>query len=148
MATEEIGDLLNQMGQQVAKTLGKVPDDVFVFVEAADQMSGGAIFENLPDKIVYYDFGHDIHDTILQLWEAAAPDNKWSMLLYDIKDGRFEVEFLYIDDPSDEWDSLDYRQDALKARYGRKPVIYPPMDDGDWHELTEYDLPDDKADSA
>jgi phenylpyruvate tautomerase PptA (4-oxalocrotonate tautomerase family) len=33
MATEEMGKLLNQIGQLVAKTLGKVPDDVFVFIK-------------------------------------------------------------------------------------------------------------------
>jgi hypothetical protein len=149
MATEEMGDLLNQIGQQVANILGKVPDDVFVFIEAAEQMSGGAIFENLPEQIVYHEFGHETHDTISELWEAAAPDKKWSMLLYDIKDGSFDAEFLYTDDLDGEWYPLDYRQDALRARYGDKPVIYPPMDDGDWHELTEDDLPDDvKPDPA
>jgi hypothetical protein len=140
MATEEMGDLLNQIGQQVANILGKVPNDVFVFIEAADQLSGGAIFENQPEQVVYHEFGDKTHDTILRLWEAAESDKKWSMLLYDIKDGTFDVEFLYTDDLEGEWYALDYRQDALKARYGNKPVIYPPMDDGDWHELTEDDL--------
>jgi hypothetical protein len=79
----------------------------------------------------------------LELWDAAPPDKKWSMLLYDIKDGRFDAEFLYTDDLEDEWDSLDYRQDALRARYGDKPVIYPPMYDGDWHVITEDDLSGD-----
>lgn len=147
MATEEKGKLLNQIGQLVVKTLGKVPDDVFVFIEAADQMSGGAIFENLPDKIVYHDFGHDVHDTILELWDAAPPDKKWSMLLYDIKDGRFDSEFLYTDDLEDEWDSLDYRQDALRARYGDKPVIYPKRD-GKFRTLLLDDLPDNDESPA
>ncbi len=143
MTAEEMGDLLNQIGQQVTNILGKVPNDVFVFIEAADQMSGGAIFENLPEQVVYHDFGHETHDTILELWEAAAPDKKWSMLLYDIKDGKFSADFLYTDDLEGEWYALDYREDALRARYGDKPVIYPPMDDGDWHEVTEEDLSED-----
>jgi hypothetical protein len=145
MATEQIGNLLNRIGQQVANILGKVPNDVFVFIEAADQMSGGAIFENLPEQVIYHDFGNETHDTISELWEAAAPNKKWSMLLYDIKHGSFDAEFLYTDDLEGEWYALDYRQDALKARYGDKPVIYPPMDDGDWHELTDDDLPDDES---
>ena len=142
MATEGMGKLLNQIGQQVANFLGKVPDDVFVFIHAADQMSSGAIFENLPEQVMYRDFGHDVHDTILELWDAAPPDKKWSMLLYDIRDGRFDAEFLYTDDLEDEWDSLDYRQDALRARYGDKPVIYPKRD-GKFRILTLDDLPDD-----
>jgi hypothetical protein len=147
MVTEEMGKLLNQIGQLVAKTLGKVPDDVFVFVRAADQLSGGAIFENLPDKIVYHDFGHDVHDKILELWDAAASDKKWSMLLYDIKEGSFDAEFLYTDDLDDEWDPLDYRQDALRARYGDKPVIYPKWD-GSSRTLTLDDFPDDDENPA
>lgn len=141
MATEEMGKLLNRIGQLVAKTLGKVPDDVFVFIQAADQMSGGAIFENLPEQVIYHDFGHDVHDTILELWDAAPADKKWSMLLYDIKDGSFDAEFLYTDDLEDEWDSLDYRQDALRERYGDKPVIYPKRD-GKFSILTLDDFPD------
>ena len=147
MATEEMGKLLSRIGQLVAKTLGKVPDEVFVFIRAADQLSGGAIFENLPEQVIYHDFGHDVHDTILELWDAAPADKKWSMLLYDIKDGRFDAEFLYTDDLEDEWDSLDYRQDALRKRYGDKPVIYPKRD-GDFRELTLDDFPDDDNDPA
>ena len=141
MATEEMGELLHQIGQQVANFLGKVPDDVFVFIHAADQMSSGAIFENLPEKVIYREFGNERHDTILELWGAAPPDKKWSMLLYDIKDGRFDAEFIYTDDLEDEWDSLDYRQDALRKRYGDKPVIYPKRD-GKFRILTLDDLPD------
>lgn len=147
MATEEMGKLLNQIGQLVAKTLGKIPDDVFVFIRAADQLSGGAIFENLPGKIVYHDFGHDVHDTILELWDAAPADKKWSILLYDIKDGSFDAEFIYTNDLEDEWDSLDYRQDALRARYGDKPVIYPNRD-RNFRTLTLDDFPNDDESPA
>ncbi len=31
-------------------------------------------------------------------------------------------------------------EDALVDRYGDKPVIYPELDEGYWHELTEEDL--------
>jgi hypothetical protein len=140
MATMEFGDQLNAIGQKVAAILGKLPEDVFVFIEAGDQWSGGAIFENLQDKVVYHDFDEGLDDLILDLWEAAEPDKKWSILLYDIKDGRFDAEFVYTADMDHHPFEHDYREDALIARYGDKPVIYP--DDGDWHELTEEDLKD------
>jgi hypothetical protein len=146
MATEEMGKLLNQIGQQIANFLGKVPDDVFVFIHAADQMSSGAIFENLPEQVIYREFGNETHDTILELWDAAPADKKWSMLLYDIKDGSFDAEFIYTNDLEDEWDSLDYRQDALRARYGDKPVIYPNRD-RNFRTLTLDDFPDDDDES-
>lgn len=140
-----MGDLLNQIGQFAADRLGKIPEDIFVYIEAGDQNYGGAIFENLEDKVIYHDFEPDdvdlgFGDIVLRLWDIAPPDKKWSVLLYDIKDGNFDAEFLYTDDLEKDVFEHDYREDALVARYGDKPVIYPPMEDGDYHELTEEEL--------
>ncbi len=145
MTTKETGDLLNQIGQFVADRLGKTPNDIFVYIDAGDQNYGGAIFENLKDEVIYHDFEPDgvdlgFGDIILRLWDIAEPDKKWSVLLYDIKDGKFDAEFLYTDDMDKDVFEHDYREDALVARYGDKPVIYPPMEDGDYHELTEEEL--------
>jgi hypothetical protein len=143
MASKELGDGLNAIGQLVADVLGKTPNDVFVFIEAGDQWYGGAIFENLDDKVLYHEFEDDtLGEIILPMWEAAEPDKKWSILLFDIKDGRFEAEFLYTDDLEHHPFEYDYREDALVARYGDKPVIYPELDEGYWHELTEEDMKD------
>ncbi len=143
MITNEMGDLLNEIGQHVANDLGKFPEDVFVFIDAGDQWCGGAIFENLEDKVIYHDFSNEMGEVILRLWEAAEPDKKWSILLFDIKNGQFDAEFLYTADLEHHPFEYDYRQDALDARYGDKPVIYPPMDEGNWQELTEDDLSED-----
>jgi hypothetical protein len=142
MANEQMGDMLNELGQYVANRLGKVPDDIFVYIEAGDQVYGGAIFENLPDKVLYHEYGDDdgFGDIVLRLWDAAEPDKKWSVLLYDIKDGKFDAKFLYTDDLEKDVSSLDIREDALVARYGNKPVIYPPMEGPEYHELTEEEL--------
>lgn len=142
MADEKLGEVLNSIGQLVADALGKVPDDVFIFIEAGDQWYGGAIFENLDDKVLYHEFGEGLGEIILPLWEAAEPDKKWSLLLCDIKDGQFDAEFVYTADMEHHLFEHDYRQDALVARYGDKPVIYPELDEGYWHELTEEDLQD------
>jgi hypothetical protein len=142
MATKEMGDMLNAVGQHVANILGKTPEDVYVYIEAGDQWSGGAIFENLADKVVYHDFDEEISYLIIGLWDAAEPENKWSVIHYDIKDGRFDAEFLYTGDMELDTFEHDYREDALIARYGDKPVIYPEPDEGDWHELTEEELAD------
>lgn len=140
MTTPEMGKMLNDVGQFVADILGKVPDDVFVFIEAGDQWQGGAIFDNLEDKVVYHEFTDEMEDLVQELWEAAEPDKKWSIILYDIKDGRFKAEFMYTDDLEHHPFEHNYRRDALDARYGDKPVIYPGLDEGDWDEVTEDDL--------
>jgi hypothetical protein len=147
MATEEMGDALNTIAQLVADVLGKTPDDVFVFIEAGDQWYGGAIFENLEDEVLYHEFEEGLGDIVLPLWETAAPDKKWSLLLIDIKDGRFDAEFVYTADMTHHPFEHEYRQDAVVKRYGEKPVIYPPMDDGDWQELTEADLAHGEGDA-
>ncbi len=140
MATKEIGDILNAIGQHTADIIGKVPNDVFVYITASDQRQGGAIFENLPDQVIYYDPSQAMFKEIQHLWDAADPDKKWDMLHYDIKDGKFSVEYFYPEDLDPDIWNHDYREDALIARYGDKPVIYPEPDAGYWHELTEADL--------
>jgi hypothetical protein len=150
MATLETGDILNAIGQHTADILGKTPHDAFVFIEAGDQWMGAGIFENLEDRIVYHSPNDELLEDIQRLWEAADPDKKWSILLYDIKDGHFDAEFLYTDDLKHHPFEYGYRADALTTRYGDKPIVYPPMDDGDWHELTEDELAnlDDDEDTA
>jgi hypothetical protein len=142
MAEIELGDALNKIGQLAADILGKVPDDVFIFIEAGDQWYGGSIFENLEDEVLYHGFEDGLGDVVLPLWEKAEPDKKWSLLLIDIKDGGFDAEFVYTADMEHHPFEHDYREDALVARYGDKPVTYPEPDEGDWHELTEEDLKD------
>jgi hypothetical protein len=140
METLETGQMLNDIGQQVAAILGKVPTDAYVYIEAGDQWNGGAIFDNLPNQLVYHEFDDALEELVERLWEAAPPDKKWTIIHYDIKDGHFEAEFVYTDDMELDPFEHDYRQDALEARYGSKEVIYPPLEDGDWEELTEEDL--------
>ncbi len=95
MADKETGEIMNAVGQAVADVLGKTPDDVFVFIEAGDHWYGGGIFENLEDKVLYHEFEEELDDIIRPLWESAEPDKKWSIILVDFKDGKFEAEFLY-----------------------------------------------------
>ena len=143
MVTQTVGDMLHEIGVQVARELGKVPEDVFVFIEAGDQWCGGAIFDNMGDRIIYHDLSHDTCETILRLWEAAPSDQKWSIIEYDISRGNFDAKFRFTSDLEHHPMEYDYRQDALEARYGNKPVDYPPMEDGNWQELTENDLLED-----
>jgi hypothetical protein len=51
MANEKMGNLLNDIGQITADILEKIPEDIFVYADAGDNNSGGAIFENLQDKV-------------------------------------------------------------------------------------------------
>jgi hypothetical protein len=144
MANKEIGDMLHAIAQHTADILGKTPEDVFVYIDAADQRQGGAVFDNLADRVIYHDPSDAMCEEIQRLWDAADPDKKWAMVFYDIKDEKFEVEFIYPDQLEVDFWEHDYREDALIARYGDKPVIYPKPDP-DWHDLTEEDLSDTQS---
>jgi hypothetical protein len=140
MNGKKLGEGLNEIGQHVANALKKTPDDVYVYLEAGDQWWGGAIFENLDSRVVYHEFDESIGDLVLQMWDAADPDKKWSVIHYDIKDGQFDAEFLYTDDMELDVFEHDYREDALVARFGDKEVVYPSADE-DWgQELNQDDL--------
>lgn len=141
MSTAEIGDLLNAVGQEAANIIGKAPNDVFVYIEAGDNWQGGAVFEDQGNRVIYHDPSRPMIKLIERLWDAADADKKWSMIHYDINDDKFSVEYFYQNDLEHDVISYDYRQDALVARYGEKPVIYPPPDDM-FHDITEDDLKD------
>lgn len=142
MSTEQIGALLEEVGRHVAIQLGRTPNDVFVFLEAGDQWQGGAVFENLDDRVIYHDPSPELIELVERMWEAAEPGKKWSIILYDIKDGRFEAEFMYTSDLEHHPFEHDYREDALVARYGSKTIVYPEPEGQLWQELTEEDLPE------
>lgn len=52
---------------------------------------------------------------------------RWSIMEYEIKDGKFDVSFKYPDEVHVETISMERREAALRARFGDKPVVYPPM---------------------
>ena len=70
-------------------------------------------------------------DLLFDLWHAESDDEnkRWSVMEYAIEGGKFEAAFKYPDevDVSGEPDD-ERRQAALRARFGDKPVVYPPME--------------------
>lgn len=140
MATVEIGEMLNAIGQHTANVLGKTPKNVFVYLRAGDQWMEGSIFDDLGTEVIYHDPNEEMVYEVIRLWDAANPDRKWEMLHYDIKDGEFTVKYFYPDDLDPEEDSPEQRERALAERYGDKPIIYPEPASGNWHELTEEEL--------
>lgn len=140
MSTAETGDILNAIGQHVADILGKEPRSVFVYILAGDNWQEAAVFDDLGNQVIYHDPTHALFEDIGRLWDAADADKKWDMIHYDIRDGRFDVKYFYIDDLDPEAVSVDFRQMALAERYGEKPIIYPEIDEGWGYDLTEDDL--------
>src|SRR3546814_20727576 len=81
------------------------------------------------DVVRYYNSASEIlSDLLFESWYAASEDpiKRWSVMEYDVKDGEFSVSFKYPDEMNVEQVDARRREAALLARYGEKPVIYPP----------------------
>lgn len=55
---------------------------------------------------------------------------RWSVMEYDVKDGKFSVSFKYPEEVNVEIVDGERREAALRARYSDKPVVYPPPPKG------------------
>ncbi|RYG35035.1 MAG: hypothetical protein EON93_07170 [Burkholderiales bacterium] len=123
-----LGPLMNQLGQMLADVADGDPEGVFLYVEIAEGWVSASVFKDDGKTIRYLDTEEpDFSNLLFDIWYAAPRDKRWSVMEYDIKDGRFEVSFKYPDEVNVEvaFDG-DRREDALRARYGDRPVIYPP----------------------
>jgi hypothetical protein len=142
MSNKKMTEILNAIGQQVAAILNDNPNNSYLYAEATDGSVEGGVFQDIGNEVIYYDPTDGLADEILELWYEAEPNKKWGALHYDIKDGQFDARFEY----PDAWDAEEYtpdrRERALAERFGDKPVIYPPPDEG-FYDVTEADLSGD-----
>lgn len=70
--------------------------------------------------------GFDLSDAIMDAWYLEPEDKGWTGMEYTIDGGKFDAKFQF-DDLTAYDGSDDRRQRFLRARYGDRPIIYPPM---------------------
>lgn len=124
---EKVGDILAGLGQHVAEIIGRDPDGSFLYAEFDEGLYEVAIFHDEGDKIVYYDADEVLFDEIINLWNTALDNEKWSVLTYDVKGDEFNSLFIYPDQLDPEEEDYERRERLVRARYGDKPVIYPDL---------------------
>jgi hypothetical protein len=142
----QMGDMLNGIGQHLADILDQHPDGSYMYAEVTEGSCEAGIFFDEGKQVVYFDPSDELFDALFDLWNFAEADKKWAVLHYEVKDGKFNVRFLYPDQLDPEEFGFERRERALHERYGDKPVIYPTPD-GDYRELTLDDFPDDDDES-
>jgi hypothetical protein len=129
-----LGPLMNEIGGELVHVVGGNPDDIFLYVEIGDRWISYSIFKDEGDLIRYYDAKDEILTELLwDAWYAESEEGgikRWSIMEYDIKDGKFDATFKYPDEVDVEVIDDERRQAALRARFGDKPVVYPPMPKG------------------
>jgi hypothetical protein len=144
---EQLGDMLNAVGQHLADIIGEHPDGTYLYAEADEGSYEAGVFHDEGERVVYYDPSDDLFDELAGMWEFAEADKKWAVLHYEVKDGQFDVSFAYPDHLNPDESSFERRERALAERYGDKPVIYPKPD-GNFRKLTLEDFPDDESEPA
>ena len=132
----------NSVGRCVAAIVGDEPDGAYLYVECNGRSCGAGVFHDKGDSVAYFDPDHDLIAALYALWDATEVDQKWEIMEYEILGTAFDARFEFSDEIDPEGTIHDRRERALRALYGDKPVIYPPIDD-DFRELSEDDLSGD-----
>ncbi len=129
---ETLGPLMNQIGQELADIVGGDPEGVFLYVEIGEGWVSPSVFKEDREVVRYLDSEQTgLDDLLFEAWHAEPEGKRWSVMEYDIKDGKFDAVFKYPEEVDVETVQDDLRRDeALRKRYGDKPVVYPPPPEG------------------
>jgi hypothetical protein len=125
MENDEMSAILNQIGNILAEDTEYPLDGTLLYVEAEFMMLDVSIFKDLGDHLLFRWSSDDLTDPLLELWDIAPEDKRWSAMEYRIQDGRFEVAFTYPEEFDEEMDTIARRDRVLKRRFGNKRIVYP-----------------------
>lgn len=124
-----LGPLYSDIGGELAEIVGGDSDGVYLYVEAGDGWIDPSIFKDEGAVVRYFDASSHLCDLIAKAWKTEEPDKRWAVMEYEITGQKFDVRFKFPEgiDPAES--EVERRPVALKARYGNKPIIYPPIPD-------------------
>lgn len=126
---DTLGPLMNEIGQELASLVGGDPDGVFLYVEIGDGWVSPSVFKGEGDVVRYYNpRDTNLSDMLWEAWylEPDGPNMRWSVLEYMITGKKFHVSLKYPEEVNVEIVDDERRETVLRARFGDKPVIYPP----------------------
>ena len=132
---DKLGPALSAIGEQAAADLGGDPNGIYIYVEAGDGWYSDNLFRLEGEQIRFYSASDELGELIWELWNIGEPGKRWSVMEYEIKGDQFDVQFHYPRDVDVDDLDTDRRAEALKRRYGAKPVVYPAR-----HETKGFQL--------
>ena len=132
MQNSETEEILNKIGQLLAEDKEYPLDGTLLHADVGQNSVSPSIFKDRGNHILYRspDLTR-LGDALLDLWEAQEGEYRWEELQYIVKDGRFEVTFVYPEELDPDEMSMDRRDKVVKKYFGDKPVVYPDWDDED-----------------
>lgn len=128
---DALGPLLSKIGGVLADIADDDPEGIFLYVEVGEGWISPNVFKEEDNSVRWLTpRNEELTDLLFDAWYLEPKGKRWSVMEYDIRDGKFEVSFKYPEEVDVESMDHDRREDALVARYGDKPVIYPPPPEG------------------
>ena len=67
-------DILNDIAQEIAKMLGRLPDNAFLYAEVDDEGHEASVFTEDKDGIFCHRPSDELFALVGELWEAAEDD--------------------------------------------------------------------------
>lgn len=134
-----LGPLYAEIGGELAQIVGGDMDGVYLYAEAGQGWVGPSVFKDEGAVVRYFDASMHLCDLIMEAWEAQDPGKRWAVMEYSITGTSFDVKFKYPEEIDPAETEVERRPAALKARYGDKPVVYPPEPPG----MMEYKVDPD-----
>ncbi|PTS81088.1 hypothetical protein DBR17_10075 [Sphingomonas sp. HMWF008] len=124
---DRLGPLLDQIGHEMGLIAGGDPDKTYLYAEVQEGHVAGSVFKDEGNSVRYFDPSRVLTDLLVEAWEAEEPDKRWKVIEYEVVGTKFDAVFKFPEEVNSEeyWD--ERLEVALHARYGDKPVIYPPM---------------------
>lgn len=126
MTGRSLEDCLQAIGQAIADVIDGDPDGAFLYAEVEPDMVYEALFLDRNGSVEYIDTSDVLSKALFDAWSASEPGKVWSTLSYAIVGSAFDASFQYPDEVSDDEGPEGRRRRVLKARYGDKPIKYPP----------------------
>ncbi|WP_188658318.1 hypothetical protein [Sphingomonas metalli] len=88
------------------------------------------IYKDLGNHILFrWPKNSDLSFALLDYWEAQPGPERWAELEYVLRDGRFDVAYIYPDQIDPDEELFVRSQRALRRHFGDKPIGYPSLDD-------------------
>ncbi|MCP1469327.1 hypothetical protein J3E64_001002 [Sphingobium sp. OAS761] len=137
VATDDPEELLNEIGRLLAEDREYPSEPTLLYAQLDHNMIGESIFKELGNQVLYrWPVNERLPYALLDLWELQEGKNRWMELEYLVRDGRFEVAYIYPDaiDPNE--DVVERRARSVRQHFGEKPIIYPPWPSED--DVAEY----------
>lgn len=139
MANDKSEALLIEIGRLLAKDHEYPFEPTLLYAQLDRNMVGESIFKELGNQILYrWPVIEGLPFALLDLWELQEGDDRWGELEYLVRDGKFEVAYIYPDEINPEEDVVERCARSVERHFGHKPIIYPPLPTDD--DVPEQDI--------